>query len=112
MNQTQMINSLQVEVSALRVLVEDVKMRTDHHEKILVVGYEEHLPLAEVVRNLTNTVGSYIAQKDKEEQNKKDQWNRFKWVVIPIIVSGVIAFIIQAIVFFFRVYPIIEKLSQ
>jgi len=57
-------------------------------------------------------VGSYIAQKDKEEQNKKDQWNRFKWVVIPIIVSGVIAFIIQAIVFFFRVYPIIEKLSQ
>jgi len=111
MNQTQIVNALQVEVSALRVLVEDVKKRTDHHEKILVVGYEEHLPLAEVVRNLTTTVGSYIAQKDKEEQYKKDQWNKLKWVVIPIAVSGTLAFIIQAIVFFFRVYPLLESLS-
>ena len=111
MNQTQIVNELQVEVSELRVLVEDVKKRTDHHEKILVVGYEEHLPLAEVVRNLTNTVGSYIAQKDKEEQYKKDQWNKLKWVVIPIAVSGTLAFIIQAIVFFFRVYPLLESLS-
>ena len=49
------------------VLVEDVKKKTDHHERILVSGDGDRLPLAEVVRNLTKTVGDYIEQKDKEE---------------------------------------------
>lgn len=106
------INTLQAEVTALRFLIEDVKKRTDQHEKILVVGYEDHLPLAEVVRNLTKTVSDYIGQKDKEEQKRKEQWDKLKWVVIPMVVASAFALIAQAFIFYVKVYPMIEKLSQ
>ena len=45
----------------------------------------------------------------KRQQEGKTQWERFKWVVIPIISGGVIAFAYQAFVFWFELVP---KLSQ
>jgi len=107
-----LITALQVEVSALRVLVEDVKKKTDHHERILVSGDGDRLPLAEVVRNLTKTVGDYIEQKDKEEQQRRDQWQKVRMIVIGVAIPAILAFIGQAVIFYVRILPLIEKFTQ
>ncbi len=91
--------------------IDDLKSKVSHLEKILIIGDGDRLPLAEIVRTLTKTVSDYIAQKDKEEQRKKDDWNRLKWLIIGIVVPALIAFFGQAIIFYFRVLPIIENLS-
>jgi len=105
------INALNVEVGALRGLYEENKKQIDHHDKILVRGYDDHLPLAEVVRNLTNTVSSYIGQKDKEEQKRREQWDRLKWIIIPFVITGFMAFMGQAVVFYFRILPMLEAVN-
>jgi hypothetical protein len=105
------INALNVEVGALRGLYEENKKQIDNHDKILVRGYDDHLPLAEVVRNLTNTVSSYIGQKDKEEQKKREQWDKLKWIIIPFVITGFMAFMGQAVVFYFRILPMLEAVN-
>ncbi len=75
------------------------------------MGDGDKLPLAEIVRSLTKTVGDYIAQKDKEEQEKKMEWNRWKWLIIGIIVPAFLAFMGQAIIFYVRVLPILETIK-
>lgn len=103
--------------------IEELKLKVAQLEKILIIGDGDRLPLAEIVRTLTKTVSDYIAQKDKEEQRqrekeeaaaltKKAEWNRLKWLVIGIVVPAVIAFTGQAIIFYVRIFPLIEKLSQ
>ncbi len=92
--------------------VESLKDRVTHLEKILILGDGERLPLAEIVRNLTKSVENYIAQKDKEEQKRKDQWEKLKWIIIGFVVPGVFIFIGQAFVFFFRFIPLVESLAQ
>ena len=91
--------------------VETLKDRVTHLEKILILGDGERLPLAEIVRNLTKTVDNYIAQKDKEEQERRAQWYKLKWVIIGFVVPGTFIFIGQAFVFFFRFLPIVESLA-
>ena len=91
--------------------VETLKDRVTHLEKILILGDGERLPLAEIVRNLTKTVDNYIAQKDKEEQERRAQWDKLKWVIIGFVVPGTFIFIGQAFVFFFRFLPIVESLA-
>ncbi len=97
--------------------------RVSHLEKILLYGDGDRLPLAEIVRSLTKTVDSYIAQKDKEEQqakaraeaeaeSKKSELNRLKWIFIPLIITGGITFVGQAIVFYFRFLPILEHIES
>ena len=103
--------------------IAEMKTRILHLERILLTGDGDRLPLAEVVRSLTKTVGDYIAQKDKEEQHarekaeaesaaKRAEWNRWKWLIIGIIVPALIALFGQAFIFYVKIYPIIEKLSQ
>lgn len=92
--------------------IDELKSKVAHLEKILIIGDGDRLPLAELVRSLTKTVSDYITQKDKEEQQKKDDWNRLKWIIISFAVPALIAFIGQAIIFYFRVLPLIEKLSS
>jgi len=92
--------------------VEELKERVLHLERILILGDGDRVPLAETVRNLTKTVSDYISQKDKEEQKKKDDWNKVKWIVISFAIPAAIVFIGQAFIFFFRIYPILEKLSN
>ena len=91
--------------------IDELKNKVEHLEKILIIGDGDRLPLAEIVRTLTKTVSDYIAQKDKEEQRKKDDWNRLKWIVIGIVVPALLAFFGQVIIFYFRVLPILEGLS-
>jgi hypothetical protein len=91
--------------------IEEMKTRISHLEKVLIIGDGDRLPLAEIVRSLTKTVSDYIAQKDKEEQDKKNEWNRWKWLIIGIIVPAFLAFMGQAIIFYVRVLPIIENIK-
>ena len=91
--------------------IDELKNKVAHLERILIIGDGDRLPLAEIVRSLTKTVSDYIEQKDKEEQQRKDDWNRLKWIIIGIALPALFAFIGQAIIFYFRVLPIIENLS-
>jgi hypothetical protein len=95
-------------------VTDEIKMlkdRVSHLEKILIIGEGDRLPLAEIVRTLTRTVSDYIAQKDKEEQERKDQWNKAKWLVLGIVVPSFFVFVGQAVIFYFRIIPIVETLS-
>jgi len=98
-------------ITALEKEITDLKAKVAHLEKILIIGDGDRLPLAEIVRSLTKTVSDYIAQKDKEEQAKKDDWNKLKWVIIGFVVPGFILFLGQAIIFYVRVLPIIESVK-
>lgn len=99
--------------------IEDMKSRIAHLERVLILGDGDRLPLAEIVRNLTNTVSDYIAQKDKEEQirtaeekQKADDWIKIRNIALGFLIPAGLAFLIQAFIFFFRIYPILEKLAQ
>lgn len=81
-------------------------------ERVVILGDGDRLPLAEIVRNLTKTVNDYITQKDKEEQQKKDEWRKAKWVVLGFAIPALLVFFGQAFVFFFRIYPILAKLAE
>ena len=109
--------------STIQKEIDDLKLKVAHLEKVLIIGDGDRLPLAEIVRSLTKTVSDYIQQKDKEEQKqrekeeaealtKKAEWNRLKWLVIGIVLPAIIAFTGQAIIFYVRIFPLIEKLSQ
>ena len=109
-------------IVTLQKEMDAVKNRVDHLEKILIIGDGDRLPLAEIVRTLTKTVSDYIAQKDKEEQQRKTkeavieaekqtERNKWKWLILGIVVPSAFIFIGQAVVFYFRVLPIIEKLT-
>lgn len=89
-----------------------MESRVTHLEKLLILGDGDRLPLAEIVRNLTKTVDDYISQKKKEEEAKKAQWDKLKWVIATPIIGAAIVFLGQAFIFFFRIYPLIEKLSK
>lgn len=98
-------------VATMQKEIDEMKTKVAHLEKILIIGDGDRLPLAEIVRSLTKTVSDYIAQKDKEEQDKKNEWNKWKWLIIGIVVPAFIAVIGQAIIFYFRVLPIIENIQ-
>jgi len=99
-------------VVSLQKDVDDLKSKVAHLERILIIGDGDRLPLAEIVRTLTKTVSDYIAQKDKEEQLKQDEWNRLKWIIISVIIPALLAFIWQGFIFYFRVLPLLEKVQQ
>ena len=91
--------------------IDDLKLKVAHLEKVLIIGDGDRLPLAEIVRSLTKTVSDYIQQKDKEEQEKRNEWNRWKWLIIGIVVPAFLAFMGQAIIFYVRVLPILETMK-
>lgn len=99
--------------------LEELRDRVTHLEKILILGDGERLPLAEIVRNLTKTVSDYIAQKDKEEQIKAEEekskaaeWIKIRNIALGFLIPAILLFVGQAFVFFFRIYPILLKLSE
>lgn len=122
MEQTDIVQSIQIEVSALRILCEELKIRTEKLENTVIIGYNGNLPLAEVVRNLTNTVSDYIARKEKEDEERKAKEEQFakerrdqinRWIIllasigIPILI-GVIS---QTVYFYFKIVPMITMVS-
>jgi len=93
--------------------------RVSHLERVLILGDGDRLPLAEIVRNLTKSVSDYIAQKDKEEQKRLEQeearaaeWKKIRNIALGFLIPAGLVFAGQAIIFFFRIYPILDKLSQ
>ncbi len=103
--------------------IEDLKNRTLHLERILILGDGDRLPLAEVVRNLTNTVNDYITQKQREEEavkvekaqqekDRKAQWDKLKWVILSFAIPAILIFLGQAFILLFRIYPILEGLAK
>ena len=118
MENQEVISSIQIEVSALRLLCEDLKARTDILEKTVLVGHHGNLPLAEVVRNLSNTVSSYIEQKNKEEAEKKEQEeigaterraqiNRWTILLASIGIPIILTVLGQAVYFYFKLVPLL-----
>ena len=104
------IQSIKLEVQEIRTMLNTYMDKVDKHDKILISGEGDRLPLAEIVRNLSKVIGDYIAQKDKEEQIKQDEWRKIK---ISLILAGIpllLTFVGQAIIFYFRVLPIIENI--
>ncbi len=97
--------------STIQKEIDDLKLKVAHLEKVLIIGDGDRLPLAEIVRSLTKTVSDYIQQKDKEEQEKRNEWNRWKWLIIGIVVPAFLAFMGQAIIFYVRVLPILETIK-
>ena len=128
-NYESLIGALNTEVTALRVLYEGLQKEQntqaghiERFDRILVRGDDNHLPLAEIVRNLTTTVGEYITQKDKEEQVRKDTekkeaaasretWRKIIVGLTLTAIPAVATFLYQAFVFFYRVVPILDKLQ-
>lgn len=92
--------------------ISDLKDRVLHLERVLILGDGDRLPLAEIVRNLTKTVDDYITQKRKEEDARKLQWDKLKWVIVSFAVPVVLVFLGQAFIFFFKIYPILESLTK
>lgn len=110
--------------------IEKLSNRLLHVERVVLLGDGDRLPLAEIVRNLMNTINDYITQKDKEEQIRKDeeikkakkteaeaeakkaQWDKLKWIVISFLVPTLSLFFWQAFVFIFKIYPMLAKLAE
>ncbi len=105
------IQAIKLEVQEIRTMLNTYMDKVDRHDKMLVSGDGDRLPLAEIVRNLSKTVQEYIAQKDKEEQLKQDEWRKIKTALILAGIPLVITFIGQAVVFYFKIIPLIEKLN-
>lgn len=117
----ELLNSIQIEVGALRLLCEDLKLRVTVLEKTVIVGHPGSLPLAEVVRNLTNTVNNYIEQKNKEEEDRKKEEvqrekekreQRNRWIILgaSIGIPILLTIIGQAVYFYFEIVPLIDPL--
>lgn len=106
------MNELAKEVEALKLRVERLENISDHHDKILIRGYDEYLPLTEIVRSLAKTVNDYITRKEKEEEKVFAQREKWKWTIIPIIVGILATYIIQVYLFVLKIYPILENLNH
>lgn len=100
------------EIIQMQVQLATLTTKVDHHDRILVTGTDEQLSLPEVVRNLTNTVNTYIKRKEQEELDKKREWSKWRWAVLGTVIPGALIFIAQATIFFFRFVPIMVSLSQ
>lgn len=118
MENHEVIGSIQIEVAALRLLCEDLKLRTSALEKTVIVGHPGSLPLAEVVRNLSTTVEKYIAQKEKEEELKKEQEQQKakerreqinRWIILgaSIGIPIILTLLGQAAYFYFKIVPLL-----
>lgn len=118
-NYESLIGAINAEVTALRVLYEGLQKEQisqaghiERFDRLLVRGDGDHLPLAEIVRNLTTTVDKYIEQKDKEEQTRADTSRKIFVGLTLTAIPAVITFVYQAFVFFFRFMPILEELQK
>ena len=100
------------EIIQMQVQIAALTKQVEHHDRILVTGSDEQLSLPEIVRSLTATVNSYIQPKNKEEEEKKEEWDKWRWVILGTAVPATLVFVAQAIIFFFRFVPIMVSISQ
>jgi hypothetical protein len=60
-----------------------------------VIGWDEQL----------RTIQKWIDLQIEKEKKRIAWWDKFQWVIIPMIVSGFAVFIWQALYFYFTVVP-------
>jgi len=106
-----MDNHSHPEIIQMQVQIGALAGKVDHLEKILVTGSDEQLPLPEIVRALATTVDNYIKRKEQEEKDKKEEWGKWKWAILGVVIPGVTIFLVQAAFFFFRFVPIMLQMS-
>lgn len=100
------------EIIQMQVQFLELSTKVAYHDKLLVTGSEEQLSLPEVVRSLTTTVNNYITRKEREEEEKKEEWRRWRWVILGTVIPGMLVFLAQATIFFFRFLPIMTEISR
>jgi len=106
------LTTLQSKLETMTHILTTHEKRLSLIETLVVTGQGDVLPLPELVRNLTNSVKSYIERKEREEAVSKAQWDKLKWIVFTFFLTGGLTFAVQAIVFFVRIFPLLEKLAK
>ena len=56
-------------------------------------------------------IEKYIELQIAKENRRIAWWEKFQWVIIPMAISGLLVFIGQAIIFYFKIFPLIEGLK-
>ncbi|HET8669715.1 MAG TPA: hypothetical protein VFM05_03535 [Candidatus Saccharimonadales bacterium] len=84
-----------------------VKMQTEHekHDKTLYGNGEPGMD--EQIRNIV----AWISRQDEAVKRRAAWWDKFQWVVIPIVITGLVTFFYQAFVFYFRIVPLLEAVK-
>lgn len=100
------------EIIQMQVQLRNLETKVDHHERLLVTGSDEQLSLPEVVRNLTTTVNTYIKRKEREEEEKRAEWGKWKWAILTVVIPATLLFMGQAIIFYFRFVPIMLEIAN
>lgn len=100
------------ELIQMQVQIQELFKKVDHHDKILVTGSDDQLSLPETVRSLATIVKSYIDRKDREEEDKKREWNKWKWVVVGFAVPLVLGFFGQLVWFYIQFVPVATSLMN
>jgi hypothetical protein len=106
------LQSIHMELQALKRQVEELNKKLSHHEDLLIRGMHDQLPLVEIVRNLARTVDMYISRKNEEEKQDAETRDKLRWIIIGVLVPAFLAFVGQAIVFYIRVLPTLERLAE
>lgn len=100
------------EIIQMQVQIQELFKKVDHHDKILVTGSDDQLSLPETVRSLATLVKLYIDRKDREEEEKKKEWSRWKWVLIGFVVPLVLGFFGQLVWFYIQFVPVATSLMS
>ena len=82
-----------------------VQARIDKHDKTLYGNGEPGHD--EMIRDIYSFIGT---QKTADER-RRSWWDKFQWVIIPLVIGGIVTFVWQALVFYFQVFPAIEKIA-
>lgn len=87
---------INLNIISMNTAINDLQHIVERHEKLLVTGNGE-IPLVEKIRNMESFVGGM------------KYWIKF---LIGTILVQTISFGVAAIVYFIRLYPLLEKISN
>ena len=54
-------------------------------------------------------IQKYITDQEKDKERRRSWWEKFQWVVIPIIIISIVSFLGQFIYFWLTLVPQLEK---
>jgi len=100
------LTELNLKVVELELKMGLMEKQTLYFENLLIRGIDGNPSLPEVVRALTSTVDTFIKSQEDKERRKQEQWDKWKWLILGVLVPTIILFIIQAGVFIIRLVPL------
>lgn len=87
-----------------RRLTPELLAKIEQHDHTL---YGNGSPgMDEQIRN----IGAWIDSQKQSADRRRAWWDKFQWIVIPMGVAGVVAFVGQFLVFWFDVVPKLQQL--